>query len=117
MKRSFRSFTILGVLVLILAGTSGCASTPENHYKSLPQTHTIEIKRMVFSPSEITIRKGDTVVFINHDPLDHDITEVDKKLWSSSPLHPGKSWAKEIMESANYYCSLHVVMKGKIIVQ
>lgn len=117
MKRSLRSFTILGVFVLFLAATSGCTSTQDNDNKSLPQTHTIEIKQMVFSPSEITIRKGDTVVFINHDPVDHDITEADKKLWSSSPLHPGKTWAKEITESANYYCSLHVVMKGKIIVQ
>ncbi len=70
---------------------------------------------MAFSPAEIIVNKGDTVVFINHDPVEHDITEEDKKLWSSSPLPPGQSWSKVIDGSANYFCSLHVVMKGKII--
>lgn len=72
---------------------------------------------MAFSPAWITVNKGDTVVFINRDPVDHDITEEDRKLWSSSPLHPGQSWSKVITGSANYFCSLHVVMKGKIVAQ
>ena len=78
--------------------------------------HVIEIKKMKFVPSELTVRKGDTVVWINRDFFPHDVTELKNKSWSSSALQQGKSWSKVITKSANYYCSLHVVMKGKLIV-
>ena len=95
----------------------GCTSATDTGNKKTPQVHTVEIKGMAFLPPEIKVNKGDTVIFINRDPVDHDITEEDRKLWSSSPLHPGQSWSKVITGSANYFCSLHVVMKGKITAQ
>jgi len=55
-------------------------------------------------------------VFENHDMLTHDITE-ETKLWTSSRLAPDSSWMMIANQTANYYCSLHPVMKGKIIVQ
>ncbi len=82
-----------------------------------PQTHTVEISQMVFSPAEITVKKGDKVTFINHDLVAHDITEESSKAWTSSPLQSQQSWTREVNESANYYCSLHPVMKGKIVVE
>lgn len=104
------------MIVFVLSACTSGSNTKTEKQKPL-QTHTIEIKQMAFSPAEITVSKGDTVVFINHDPVDHDITDEDKKSWSSSPLPPGQSWSKVIEEPANYFCSLHVVMKGKIIVK
>lgn len=95
----------------------GCMPATDTGNKKAPQAHTVEIKGMAFLPAEIKVNKGDTVIFINRDPVDHDITEEDRKLWSSSPLHPGQSWSKVITGSANYFCSLHVVMKGKITAQ
>jgi plastocyanin len=88
----------------------GCSGT------QTPMSHTVEIARMEFSPSELTVHKGDTVVFVNHDMLTHDITE-EAKLWTSSKLPPDSSWTMIANQTANYYCSLHPVMKGKIIVQ
>ena len=82
-----------------------------------PQIHTVEISQMVFSPAEIIVKKGDKVTFINHDLVAHDITEESSKAWTSSPLQPQQSWTLEVNASANYYCSLHQVMKGKIIVE
>lgn len=104
----------LTIVYMLCACTSGSNVKPDEHP---PQTHTIEIKQMAFSPAAITVSKGDTVVFVNHDLVDHDITEEDKRSWSSSPLPPGQSWSKIMDESTNYFCSLHVVMKGKITVK
>ncbi|HTM64838.1 MAG TPA: plastocyanin/azurin family copper-binding protein [Flavipsychrobacter sp.] len=81
-----------------------------------PTTHVVEIARMQFIPAELTVHKGDTVVFVNHDMLTHDITE-EGKLWTSSKLPPDSSWTMVTTQTANYYCSLHPVMKGKIIIQ
>src|SRR5262249_42647983 len=66
-------------------------------------------------PAELTIRKGDTVVFENRDMVVHDITELPDKTWSSSALSPGRSYKLAIRTSADYFCSIHPVMKGKIV--
>jgi len=79
--------------------------------------HTVEIKKMKFVPPELTIHKGDTVVWVNRDIFPHDVTESKNKTWSSSTLEQGKSWYKVITKSTNYYCSLHIVMKGELIVK
>jgi plastocyanin len=81
-----------------------------------PATHIVEIARMQFIPAELTVNKGDTVVFVNHDMLTHDITE-ERKLWTSSKLPPDSSWTMVTTQTANYYCSLHPVMKGQIIIK
>lgn len=80
------------------------------------RNHTIEIKQMTFSPANIVVKKGDRITFVNHDMVTHDITEA-KKAWSSAPLLIGKSWPMTVTQTAAYYCSIHPVMKGKIIVK
>jgi plastocyanin len=47
----------------------------------------------------------------------HDITQVPSKTWTSSSLPPGKSWKMAVEESDDYYCSIHIVMVGKLIVK
>jgi plastocyanin len=79
--------------------------------------HVIEIKQMKFEPQEITIHKGETVRWVNLDLVDHDVTEQTTKAWTSSPLHTGASWDRVVTETSDYYCNLHQVMKGKIIVE
>ena len=94
--------------------------TPEEYYtpeKIPPKAYTVEIKEMRFDPAELTVRRGDTVIFVNHDLVSHDVTEEVNKAWSSSPLPVGKSWSLVVTKSSDYYCSIHVVMKGKLVVQ
>jgi plastocyanin len=69
---------------------------------------------MKFEPAVLTIKKGDTVTWINHDFVDHDITEEKSKAWSSSVLKPGKKYSRVIKSNTDYFCSIHVVMKGKM---
>lgn len=88
---------------------TGCAHAPE--------VHTVEIAQMKFNPPVVYVHKGDTVTFINHGFVDHDVTEAKNHEWTSSVLSPGESWSMVATESSDYYCSIHVVMKGKIIVK
>jgi plastocyanin len=85
--------------------------------KTVHKKYTVEIKQMQFMPAELTVQKGDTVVFVNKDFLVHNVTEETNKAWASDSLSTDDSFSKVIMESANYYCSLHPVMKGKLIVE
>ena len=71
---------------------------------------------MKFEPQEIKVHAGDRVVWINKDIMNHDVTEQSKKAWASSPLTTGQSWSRVVTQTADYYCNLHQVMKGKIVV-
>jgi plastocyanin len=85
--------------------------------KTVHASHKVELKGMKFQPAVLKVQKGDTITWINNDMVDHDVTEESSKEWSSSLLAPGKSWSMVADKSADYYCSIHVVMKGKIVVQ
>jgi len=103
------SYSLLSVFLL-----NSCATETE---KTMPKVHTVEIKEMKFQPAELFVQKGDTVVWINKDIVAHDVTEESSKTWTSSLMPVGQSWSLVVTEGADYYCSIHVVMKGKLIVQ
>lgn len=85
--------------------------------KTAPKLYTVEIKQMQFQPAELQVHRGDTVLFVNRDLVAHNVTEEAHKAWSSSALATGKSWKLVAAQSANYYCTIHPVMKGKLVVQ
>jgi plastocyanin len=79
--------------------------------------YTVEIKQMQFQPAQLEVQKGDTVIFVNHDLVAHNVTEEASKAWASPTLPNDSSWKLVAMQSADYYCTLHPVMKGKVVVQ
>src|SRR6185503_10840399 len=101
---------LFGIIFIL----NSCATETE---KITPKVHTIEIKQMKFQPAELIVQKGDTVVWINNDIVAHDVTEESNKSWTSSLMPVGQSWSLVVTQSADYYCSIHVVMKGKLIVK
>ena len=120
-------FTILknsGFLLCIAVFISSCRPGPEKPVqessdpkRTANKIYTIEIKAMKFQPAELVVQKGDTVVWVNKDIVAHDVTEEPGNVWRSPALATGQSWTFIVTESANYYCSIHVVMKGKLLVQ
>lgn len=91
-----------------------CKSTPE---AIVPSKHIIEIKAMKFQPAELIVKSGDTVIWVNRDIVAHDVTEEPGKAWTSSVMPAGASWSFVVTKSADYFCSIHVVMKGKLLVE
>lgn len=77
-----------------------------------PEVYTIQISGMKINPAEITLHKGDTVVW-NNDRVAHCVTEENTKAWTSSKIEAGGSWKMVANTSANYFCEIHLVMKGK----
>ncbi len=90
----------------------GCSSGTEKH-----AVHTVEIRAMQFVPAELTVNRGDTVIWINNDMVAHDVTELKQKIWSSSVMQTGTSWKMVVNKPADYYCSIHVVMRGKLLIK
>lgn len=98
------------------SATASPAATAAPSENGNHQTVTVTIDNMKFTPETITVNKGDKVTFINKDIVAHNATEINN-VWHSPTLQNGQSWTFTPEKTSDYYCSIHVVMKGKIIVK
>jgi len=72
---------------------------------------------MKYAPENLTVKRGDTVVWINEDPFPHTITA--KGVFDSHDIAASRSWryrARMAGEFA-YLCTLHAGMKGTLKVE
>lgn len=106
----------LAVIIGVACSLFLLTSFKENKMENKSTTHTVLIQGMKFDPENIKVKKGDLVIWINKDIVPHDVTEINKN-WTSGILNPGDKWSKKITKSTSYFCSIHVVMKGKVIVE
>jgi plastocyanin len=83
-----------------------------------PTAHTVVIEAVRFDPQELTVKVGDTIVWINHDPFPHTATAVDKT-FDSREIAAGRSWKYTVRKAGvlAYACSLHPTMLGTLRVQ
>lgn len=100
-----------GAVLLI----TGCESSSNRAVR--PVSDTVVLSQMKFHPQELYINKWDTVVWINRDLVSHDITAFPDKTWTSDTIKSGSSWKKVFGENADYFCSIHPTMKGKIMIR
>ena len=99
--------------------TDSTAATAENNG---PKTDTIYIRQMQFQPNNLTISKGDKVVWVNKGIVAHDVTEGDPanasaSKWTSDSIQVNAQWEKVPDESFDYFCSIHPTMKASITVK
>ncbi len=83
----------------------------------VPKVHTVKILQMKFQPEELWVNKDDTVLFVNEDLVAHDVTQQPSSSWTSGRLEKGAQWKYVVSENVDYYCSLHKVMAGKLLVR
>ena len=95
-----------------------CAAIPAAQGRK-PATHTITIDAASFQPATLTIKAGDTVVWVNRDMMPHTATASGAKPFDSGALAAGKSWKRVFKTKGElpYVCIFHPTMKGKLIVR
>jgi plastocyanin len=77
----------------------------------------VGIDNFAFTPAELTVKPGTTVVFENHDDIPHLVVAVDGKYRSKAlDTNDRFSVAFDNPGEYPYYCGLHPHMKGKIVV-
>lgn len=109
---------LVAVLGLLLcSGAPGAAQT-----KPRPATHTVTIDAAAFSPATLTLRPGDTIVWINKDLVSHTATSTlkkDKGGFDSGAIPPGASWkhTPKLPGTFAYICTFHPTMKGTVQVR
>lgn len=100
----------LAALVVLAAAGAAQAHGPQQ----------VTIGKLVYAPAETTLHVGDTIEWINNDPIAHTATaakNVPGGPWEVM-LPPGKSAAMQMMTAGtiDYYCRFHPNMKARIIV-
>ena len=82
-----------------------------------PVTHTVTVDAARFSPADLTVHVGDTIVWVNKDILAHTATTV-KAGFDSKVIMPGQSWRYTARKKGDfpYACSFHP-MNGQLHVQ
>ncbi len=82
-------------------------------------TDKVSITNFSFSPSAITVKKGTTVTWTNHDSVAHTVVETDGKTGPSSQnINDGQSFSFTYNEvgAFAYHCSVHPEMVGTVTV-
>ena len=82
-----------------------------------PVVHTVTIDGFEFHPPEVTVGKGDVVVWVNKDPVPHTATAKGAALDSGSIAASGSFRFTATREGRfDYVCTLHPPMKGVLVV-
>ena len=81
-------------------------------------THTVTIEAMRFTPETLTVRPGDTVVWMNKDLFAHTAT-TSAAGFDSREIAPGQSWSHTLPSAGDfpYVCTFHPTMKALVRVQ
>ena len=81
-------------------------------------THTVTISNFAFSPANLTIKAGDTVMFTNEDSAPHTAT-ADNGGFDTGNLSRGQSASLTFNAAGtfSYFCAIHPRMKGSITIE
>lgn len=91
----------------------------QNTSSSTSQIVNISIENFAFSQGTVTINKGDTIVWKNIDKVPHQIEGVALKDLKGPVMGYGLTYSFTFNEvgTYDYFCAIHPMMKGKIIVK
>ncbi|RUL62633.1 hypothetical protein EKH79_16870 [Dyella dinghuensis] len=81
--------------------------------------YRVEIHGFAFSPKTLSVPAGARVVWVNSDDEPHVVTSAGSLFTSSKALDTGDSFSTTFQKPGTYayYCSIHPMMVGTIIVQ
>ena len=99
----------LAVLAALFVCTAGEAAARK------PATVKIAIENMKFSPANVTVKPGDTVVWTNSDIVAHTVTSKGGA-FDSKIIAPGGTFKYVARRTGDfaYFCSLHQPMTAAL---
>jgi plastocyanin len=86
-------------------------------FVKVSSANNVTIQGDAFSPSNLTVKVGDTVTWINNDNHDHTVTS-DTGAFNSGNIANGStfSFTFNTVGTYSYHCSIHTSMTGTIVV-
>lgn len=100
---TMKLFVTLSLISSCLLFTT-CSKKPTG----TPQVNEIWLEYKLFNPSQLVVKLGATVTFINKDNADHSATNVNG-LFDSGKITTGNSYSYTFSKTGSYsfYCKYH----------
>ncbi len=117
---------IVGILVFNLTFKGGTkiqppTDTTKNEINQMFNASQLNLKiqNFAFSPSTITINKGDTITWTNADSAPHTVTSDSGSELNSGTINNGGVYSHTFNTAGTYkyHCAFHTSMKATVIVQ
>ena len=86
--------------------------------EAFPGSTVVVIQRFAFGPTEVRVRAGERVTWLNCDEDAHTST-ADGGEWASPLLQPGEGFTQTFSAAGEfpYHCTPHPFMTGRLIVE
>lgn len=112
----------LAAFVILPSGAARLAFAASNDNADVAAagpTYRVEIHNFAFSPNTLTVPKGARIVWINRDEEPHTIVSTAGAFKASQALDTNDSFATTLDKPGAYayFCGIHPMMVGKIIVR
>ena len=79
---------------------------------------SVSIENFNIVPATLTVPAGTTVVWTNHDDVEHTVTASDNSFTSTAIQTDGQySYTFTTPGTYSYFCAIHPFMTAKVIVQ
>ena len=111
----YRTVAFFAAAMALLFWSVGPAAAPD---AARAATHTVAIDGTSFQPAALTVKVGDSVVWVNKDPFPHTVTSTAGG-FDSHEIAPGKSWKYTAAKKGDfpYVCIFHPPMKATLRVE
>jgi plastocyanin len=117
MRADGRAYSLLLTAVVAL-GLLLRSAEPVAGATSRPATHAVVIEGVQFDPPVLTVKVGDTIVWLNRDPFPHTATARGGQ-FDSHEIAAGRSWKYTARKAGvfPYACTLHPTMMATLRVE
>ncbi|MGB6058573.1 MAG: cupredoxin domain-containing protein [Microthrixaceae bacterium] len=124
-RRSALLISLCTLFVLATGcGSSSDASSAEAGAKAetggaSPAAAVVHIKDYAYDPTELDVKAGQQIKFINDDDVEHTAT-ADDKSFDTGSLAPGESKTVTVKSGVtgadSYFCTVHNYMKATVTI-
>lgn len=107
----------VSVGVVLFAAAGALQGAAPGALAAGPAKHVVTIDGSKYEPATITVKKGETVTWVNKDPFPHTVTSAGKFDSRNIAANARWSWRAKAAGEYPYICTLHPNMKGTVVVQ
>jgi plastocyanin len=118
MRKIQSSLAAKTALTLLLVAALGLAGRRAAAADANPPAAEVKIDNFSFTPQEIKVKAGTTVIWTNRDDIPHTVTSTDL-IFKSKTLDTDDKFTMTFAKPGTYpyFCSIHPKMTGKVIVE
>ena len=106
-----RTIICIGLVIVACCGIVAAA-------QSRPASTEVKIDNFSFTPPDLKVPIGTTVIWANHDDIPHTVVSTDK-VFKSKVLDSDEKYSFTFATAGTftYFCSIHPKMTAKVVVQ